>query len=42
MEETKKSFIPHVVEPSFGIDRLFLALLSEAYEEDEIGEVTNN
>jgi glycyl-tRNA synthetase len=30
-------FIPHVVEPSFGIDRLVLALLTAAYSEDEQG-----
>ncbi len=29
-----KSFIPHVIEPSFGIDRLVLAILSSAYCED--------
>ncbi len=35
-EETKEKFIPHVFEPSFGLDRLVLALLCEAYEEDEM------
>jgi glycyl-tRNA synthetase len=35
-EEIKSRFIPHVIEPTFGADRLFLALLSEAYDEDEI------
>jgi glycyl-tRNA synthetase len=28
-------FVPHVIEPSFGIDRLILALLTTAYSEDE-------
>lgn len=36
-EETKKTFAPHVFEPSFGLDRLVLALFSEAYAEDEMG-----
>ncbi len=29
-------YIPHVVEPSLGLDRLFLAVLTAAYREDEI------
>ncbi len=28
---------PHVIEPSFGVDRLVLALLLSAYSEDELG-----
>jgi glycyl-tRNA synthetase len=31
-----KAFIPHVIEPSFGLDRLVLAVLSSAYTEDEV------
>lgn len=39
-EETKERFIPHCIEPTFGVDRLMLAILSDAYTEDEIdGEV---
>jgi len=34
-EETKQRFIPHVVEPSAGVDRTVLALICEAYCEDE-------
>jgi glycyl-tRNA synthetase len=34
-EETKQRFIPHVVEPSAGVDRTMLALICEAYSEDE-------
>jgi len=34
-EETKQKFIPHVVEPSAGVDRTLLALICEAYAEDE-------
>jgi glycyl-tRNA synthetase len=33
-EETKQRFIPHVVEPSAGVDRTVLALICEAYDED--------
>ena len=35
-EETKEKFIPHVVEPSAGVDRTVLALLCEAYDEETI------
>ena len=34
-EATKQKFIPHVVEPSAGVDRTVLALICEAYSEDE-------
>jgi glycyl-tRNA synthetase len=34
-EETKQKFVPHVVEPSAGVDRTVLALICEAYAEDE-------
>ena len=33
---TNETFIPHVIEPSIGVERLFLAILSSAYTEDEI------
>ncbi len=36
-EETKSRFIPHCIEPTFGVDRLTLAILSDAYTEDELG-----
>ncbi|MDA7916173.1 glycine--tRNA ligase, partial [Verrucomicrobia bacterium] len=32
----KGNYIPHVIEPSAGVDRLALALLCHAYEEEEI------
>lgn len=35
-EETKERFIPHCIEPTFGLDRLLLAVLSDAYTEDEV------
>ena len=34
-EETKQKFLPHVVEPSAGVDRTVLALICEAYSEDQ-------
>src|SRR5437764_3996612 len=34
-EETKQRFVPHVVEPSAGVDRTVLALICEAYSTDE-------
>ncbi len=36
-EETKERFVPHCIEPTFGVDRMVLALLSDAYTEDEMG-----
>ncbi len=35
-EETKEKFLPHVVEPSAGVDRTVLALLCEAYAEETL------
>src|SRR3982751_5804417 len=34
-EETKQRFVPHVIEPSAGVDRTLLALICEAYSEDQ-------
>lgn len=34
--ETKEKFIPHVLEPTFGVERTFLAVLSSAYEEQKL------
>ncbi|MCF7820606.1 MAG: glycine--tRNA ligase [Candidatus Pacebacteria bacterium] len=36
--KTQKKFIPHVIEASAGVGRTFLALLSEAYKEEDLGE----
>ena len=36
--ETNEKYIPYVIEPSLGVERLFLAIVSEAYDEEEIGE----
>lgn len=35
-EAAKSRYIPHVIEPSLGVDRTFLAVLTAAYAEDEI------
>ena len=37
-EETKERFIPHCIEPSFGLDRTVLAILTDAYTEDSMGD----
>ena len=34
-EETKESYLPHVVECSVGVDRLFLTLLFDSYKEEQ-------
>lgn len=34
--ETNEKYIPHVIEPSLGADRVALALLVEAYDEEKI------
>ena len=36
-EVAGEKFVPHVIEPSFGVDRTILALLLSAYTEDELG-----
>jgi glycyl-tRNA synthetase len=33
---TNDKFIPHVIEPSFGVERALMAVLSAAYTEDEV------
>ncbi len=35
-KNTGESFIPHVIEPSIGVERLLLAVLTSAYTEDEV------
>jgi glycyl-tRNA synthetase len=36
-EENKERFIPHCIEPTFGVGRCMLAVLSDAFTEDELG-----
>lgn len=33
---TNNAFVPHVIEPSFGVERTIMAVLSAAYTEDEV------
>jgi glycyl-tRNA synthetase len=33
---TNERFVPHVIEPSFGVERALMAVLSSAYTEDEV------
>lgn len=35
-EETKERYVPHVIETSVGVDRTMLAVLVDAYSEDEM------
>ncbi|MFA6585447.1 MAG: glycine--tRNA ligase, partial [Candidatus Paceibacterota bacterium] len=36
-QDTNERFIPHIIESSGGVGRLFLAVLTDAYREDELG-----
>jgi glycyl-tRNA synthetase len=45
LEQTEKarfSYVPHVIEPSAGADRFTLAVLCEAYEEEELTDAKGN
>ncbi|MBQ9542902.1 MAG: glycine--tRNA ligase [Ruminococcus sp.] len=35
--ETNEKYIPYVIEPSLGVERLFLTVVTEAYDEEDIG-----
>lgn len=37
-EETNEKITPHVIEPSFGVERTILALFTSVYKEDKTGE----
>ena len=39
--EINKSYIPYVIETSIGLDRMFLAVLSHAFHEEEINNKEN-
>ena len=36
-KKTNETYVPHVIEPSIGVERLFLAVMATAYQEDEVG-----
>ncbi|MCL6453761.1 MAG: glycine--tRNA ligase [Alicyclobacillus sp.] len=37
-EEGKEPYIPYVIEPAMGVDRLLLAVYADAYEEQDLGD----
>ncbi len=37
-DEKGKKYIPYVIEPSVGVERMLLAFLTSAYDEEELGE----
>lgn len=38
--QTSEKYLPHIIESSVGVGRTFLALLTEAYTEEKVGEET--
>jgi glycyl-tRNA synthetase len=40
--ETNEKYVPYVIEPSLGVERLFLALLTEAYDEEVVDAEKND
>ena len=36
--ETNEKYVPYVIEPSVGVDRLLLAILSDGYKEEDLGD----
>jgi len=38
--QTNDKFVPHVLEPTFGLDRHLLAVMSAGYEEEKVGDET--
>ncbi|MBR1831638.1 MAG: glycine--tRNA ligase [Ruminiclostridium sp.] len=38
--ETNEKYVPYVIEPSLGVERLFLALVTEAYDEEQLEDGT--
>jgi glycyl-tRNA synthetase len=41
-EATKRKFIPHVIEPAVGVDRIFLAVLCAGYAEEDVKDDKGN
>jgi len=41
-EASKKKFIPHVIEPAVGVDRIFLAVLCAGYAEEDVRDEKGN
>ena len=40
--ETNEKYIPYVIEPSLGVERLFLSIVTEAYDEEELKTTDKN
>ena len=34
--ETNEKYVPYVIEPSLGVERLFLAVVCDAYDEEQL------
>src|SRR3954468_7143270 len=41
-EASKKKFVPHVIEPAVGVDRIFLAVLCAGYAEEDVKDEKGN
>jgi glycyl-tRNA synthetase len=41
-EASKKKFVPHVIEPAVGVDRIFLAVLAAAYAVEDVKDEKGN
>ena len=41
-QEANEKYVPYVIEPSLGVERLFLAVLTEAYDEEVVDEAKND
>jgi len=41
-DEVKAKYVPHVIEPSAGVDRLILALICDAYREEQVTDEKGN
>jgi glycyl-tRNA synthetase len=41
-DEAKTKYVPHVIEPSAGVDRLILALICNAYHEEQVTDEKGN
>lgn len=40
--QSNQKFVPHVIEPALGVDRLLLAVLADAYDEEEVNGETRS
>lgn len=40
--ETNEKYVPYVIEPSLGVERLFLSIVTEAYDEEELVSIDKN